>query len=129
MGERGQVLILDDWNNEKEPKGVYLYTHWGATKLTGDVKRALAKKWRWDNAEYLARIIFDEMKRVGEIERDEYRLKAYTDMGETGFGIGLHRCDDIWRLITIDTKNQEVIVEDNGKEREYTFEEYIKLSF
>ena len=107
MGDRGQVFI--------ESKGIYLYTHWGAWELIEAVKRALAKRWRWDDHEYLARIIFDEM--IGE----DFKT-------ETGYGIGTTRHDDIWRLITI-TKNNKVIVNDNDKIIfNDTFEEFIKWS-
>ena len=51
MGDRGTVEI----------HGVYLYTHWGASDLIDVVREALAKKWRWDDESYLARIIFDTM--------------------------------------------------------------------
>ena len=94
MGDRGQVHIKDE--------GVWLYTHWSAHNLIETVKRAMAKKWRWDDPEYLARIIFDEM--VGNQQGQE-----------TGFGIsskGPH--GDEWRIITIDCASQIVSLSDNG---------------
>ncbi len=94
MGDRGQVLIKD--------VGVYLYTHWGATGLIKKVHEAVAKKWRWKDPEYLARIIFDCMKGND------------TD-SETGHGIGTEKHKDIWRLITLDCKSQIVTVEDHRK--------------
>ena len=105
MGDRGQVLIKDE--------GVYLYTHWGATDLVEDVKRAMAKRWRWDDPIYLARIIFEEM--IGSEQGTE-----------TGYGISTSKHDDIWRLVTVDCENGKVTVEDNDKvEFEGTFEEFI----
>ena len=83
---------------------VYLYTHWGAGQLPGIVKRALAKKWRWDDPSYLARIIFDVMT---EGSRDE----------ETGFGISTSPAGDAWRLVEVDCAEQVVRVVDNGKEK------------
>lgn len=80
MGDRGQVLIKDE--------KVYLYTHWGASDMEADVKRAMAKQWRWDDPEYLGRIIFDEM--------------VHTHNTETGYGIGTTEHGDIELLITID---------------------------
>jgi len=106
MGDRGQVLIKDT--------GVYLYSHWGATELVKDVQTALKKRWRWDDEEYLARIIFDVM--VGESQGEE-----------TSFGIGTEKHGDIWILITVDCGNQTVKVEDYKKVVfKGSFEEFLK---
>ena len=113
MGDRAQVLIEDE--------GVYLYTHWTATELPNIVKTALRKRWRWDDPEYLARIIFCEM-----VKSDL--------MDETGYGIGSNQHQDIWRLIKINCKENKIIQEEfineefkTNKEKvfEGTFEEYI----
>ena len=102
MGNRGQVCI----------NGVYLYTHSGGYRLAADVRRALARRIRWDDAEYLTRIIFDSMS-----EGDHG--------GELGYGIGtVEHCDLNNPLITINTKNQTVRVGDSF----YTFEEFIKVN-
>ena len=103
MGDRAQVKIND----------VFLYTHYGATDLVDDVKRAIAKNWRWSDEEYLARIIFNEM------QNGDYDT-------ETGFGISTKKHGDIWRLITI--KDQKVIVEDNDKKIfNGSFEDFLKF--
>lgn len=98
MGDRGQVYIKDE--------KTYLYTHWGATDLPAQVERAIAKKWRWDDPEYLARIIFDEMTDGSHGE-------------ETGFGIGHSQHGDIWMLVIVDCKKQTVTIKeehfDKGK--------------
>lgn len=109
MGARGQVCI----NGYFDDTNVYLYTHWGAPNLVGDVREALAKKWRWDDPEYLARIIFEVM-----IEGQEGT--------ETGFGIGTHMHGDIDVLITINCSEKRVRVSSYGKEDyEQTFEEFV----
>ena len=108
MGDRGQVLIEDT--------GVYLYTHWGASDLLKDVKRALSKKWRWDDPEYLGRIIFDEM--IDDQQKTEL-----------SFGIGTEEHGDIWRLIKINCKDQIVEINDylgNNHNRSYPFNTFIK---
>ena len=87
MGDRGQVHIKD--------LGVWLYTHWKATELPDTIRRALARKERWDNPEYLARIIFCEMIR-DDIE------------GTTGYGIGAGQHGDVDRVVEIDCQNKKV---------------------
>lgn len=90
MGCRGQVKIKDDYGDGS----VYLYTHWGAEELKEDVALALARRKRWDDSEYLARIIFDQMKG--------------NDVGHLSFGISTSEHEDNEQLITIDCKNQQV---------------------
>lgn len=117
MVDRGQVKI----------SGVYLYTHWDATELIENVQRALAKRWRWHDHEYLARIIFDEMKLTGKIVQKEYGTVAVCDVGETGYGIGSEQHADICRLIEI-TADNKVIVTDCDKEIfNGSFEDFLKF--
>ena len=105
MGDRGQVYIKDE--------GVYLYTHWNASELVETVRKALAKRWRWDDPSYLARIIFDEM--IGPKQGSE-----------TGFGISTTKAGDAWLLIEIDCKNQTVTIKDYTQNKSIAFEEFIK---
>lgn len=107
MGRRAQVLVSDT--------GVYLYTHWDAEQIERDVKTALAKKWRWDDPEYLARIIFCEMVKGAE-------------MAETGYAIGSKIFGDIEKLIIVDCGKQQVTVKDIMVNEQYacTFDEFIK---
>jgi len=112
MGDRGQVLI----KGSDEDHGVYLYTHCGAWDLPSTVKAALAKKWRWDDREYLARIIFDAMTEGNHGK-------------ETGYGIGTEVHEDIWRLVTVDCDKRTVTIENWGKPvATYTFDEFIKTT-
>ena len=110
MGDRGQVLIDDT--------GVYLYTHWGASDLEAAVREAIGKKQRWDQPEYLARIIFDCM-----VERSGGE--------ETGFGVGRKDASDAWLLVKIQCFARRVVVIDRAPgsvtKTEYTFDEFINL--
>ena len=109
MGDRGHVLIEDN--------GVYLYSHWGASELVEIVKKALARRLRWDDPEYLARIIFCEMVKGQESE-------------ETGFGIGTAKHEDVWRVVKVNCGDKTVTVEDNEKvEAKVSFEELIRVGF
>lgn len=99
MGDRGQVKIGK----------VYLYTHWGGSNLKEDVKTALAKRWRWEDDEYLARIIFDVMTHGQNGE-------------ETGFGIGTSMHGDLNNpLVEVDCDKREVRIE----KKKWSFEEFI----
>ena len=91
MGDRGQVFIEDE--------KVYLYTHWGASELIKTVQKAIGRKQRWSDPEYLARMIFCEM-----VKGDE--------KGATGFGIGLTEHSDIWRLIKVNCAEQTISIKD-----------------
>jgi hypothetical protein len=71
MGDRAQVFI----HNGGHAAPVALYTHSAGGTLASTVARALARKQRWNDPEYLARIIFCEMVRGDEA-------------GDVDFGIG-----------------------------------------
>lgn len=87
MGTRAQVFIKDE--------GVYLYQHWDGDGLFEIVQNAIAKKDRWGDSEYLARIIFCEMVQ-DDID------------GSTGYGIGNSQHSDIEYLVTVDCKKRTV---------------------
>jgi hypothetical protein len=107
MGDRRNVII-----NDSAGAGVALYSHWGGTELPEVVKRALAKRWRWDDSAYLARIIFCEMVKGSEAE-------------ETGFGIapGDYLCEASDRDISIDVPGKRIKL---GKRKPWvSFEEFV----
>lgn len=111
MGSRAQILIEDE--------KVYLYTHWGANDLEEDLKHILntdKARGRWDDSEYLTRIIFSEM------------IKDDID-GATGYGIGGSEHGDIQLLITLNIENQHVIIEDKYSDNDimeyFSFQDFI----
>lgn len=132
MGDRGNVCIKQEWG--KGPKKIFFYTHWMGTSLPRIVQEALARKQRWDDDAYLARIIFCQMLSV-QRDSHEHTLKRNPDHAdfckdvlseeETGFGICTDECDPNHPLITVDIPNQNVTI----KNRTWTFSEYIKHKF
>lgn len=92
MGDRRNVIIKDAGT-----VGVALYTHWAGSDLAETVKTALKRKQRWDDAPYLARIIFCEM-----VKGDETK--------ETGYGITAAdaTCEGSKRDIVIDVEKQTI---------------------
>ena len=106
MGDRANVNV----KGSDDDTGVFLYTHWGGTELPNTLKRALAKKWRWEDDQYLARIIFDEM--IGNNKG-----------GETGFGISSYCGDGKSRILVVNIGKQSVSFGDKS----WSFTEYIEL--
>jgi hypothetical protein len=102
MGDRAQVLI------QRNDERVYLYAHWSGSDLPATVQRALKRKQRWTDLEYLARIVFCEMIKGQEAE-------------ETGFGIGTAEHGDLDHpVIVVDVDKQTVII---GSKRR-TFDQF-----
>lgn len=86
---------------------VYLYTHWGQYTLEDAVKEALKKgEDRWDDPEYLARIVFQQM--------------LDGDTGTTGYGIGNEVHGDVDLVIEL-TNQQLVII----GPKSWTFREFV----
>jgi len=55
MGDRANVRIKDSGGT------FHLYTHWSGTELPETVRQALLRgKDRWDDEQYLSRIIFQK---------------------------------------------------------------------
>jgi len=96
MGDRGNIKVGK----------VYLYTHWGGSEIPEILKKALVRGMgRWNDEPYLTRIIFCEM-----IKDDV--------MGDTGYGISTHICDNEHEILEVDCNTQTV----NG----IPFKEYVK---
>jgi hypothetical protein len=100
MGDRANVVIIDQWR--PDPPHVHLYTHWGGDELAADVSKAIARRQRWDDPTYLARIVFNAMG-AGED-------------GETGFGIATAPPDNQHPLLYLDTAKQCARIGDGGPE-------------
>lgn len=88
MGERSNILLVND--------GIYLYSHWDtADEVIKIVRAALIRgEGRWDDRQYLNRIIFSEL-----IQHDV--------LGITGYGLSTDLHDgDV--CISIDINKQEI---------------------
>ena len=123
MGDRVNVKFVV----EDEPP-IFFYSHWGGYNAAVTVKKALARKERWTDPSYLARIIFCEMLSSGikddatRENRAEAVLKRVED--PTGYGISTEACDEENSTIVVDTKNQTVTLRD----LHYPFEAFIELT-
>lgn len=80
MGDRASVYIRED-----ATRGVFLYTHWGGTELPQTVQAALKRgRERWNDAPYLARIVFCEMVKGVEMDLTGYGISSYIDDNQVG---------------------------------------------
>jgi hypothetical protein len=109
MGDRANICIKDPTMNDPYA-GVWLYAHWDGVHLRAVLQAALARKERWNDSSYLARIIFCEM-----VKKDV--------QGETGYGISTRRCDDEHPVLYVDTDKQTVAL----GHRKWSMNDYIKL--
>ena len=112
MGDRANIVITGCFNDGE----VFLYTHWRGSEYEETLRAALAKRWRWTDPSYLARIIFAEMTKGSE-------------GGETGFGISASMGDNSYPLLVVDCEKQEVRWETEDTravEKRQSFEDFIK---
>lgn len=84
MGARTQIKVNQGDGSRGSPS-VYLYGHWASGSILRIVHAALSRGVRWDDPEYLARILFDALTegRQGD------------DTG-AGIGLSLHGDLDNW---------------------------------
>jgi len=93
MGDRANVVIRGKYGDD-----IWLYTHSFGSDLKDIVKKALARKQRWDDPAYLTRIIFSEMLKYAGALDTEY-----------GFGISTFLLDNEHGVIVVDVPNQKVV--------------------
>ena len=95
---------------------LYLYNHEGSNSLVSIVFEVLSRKERWDDADYLSRMIFCAM--VPESEWHE----------STNYGIGTSLYMDLQLFISINVPLQKITIqltEDLHNPIVYTFEEFV----
>lgn len=81
------------WDSENND--VWFYTHWSGRYTHLIVQRALARKQRWDDESYLARIVFDTLTEDAQGE-------------ETGLGISARRGDGTYPTMVVNVRDQRV---------------------
>jgi hypothetical protein len=86
----GQIEIVGPYGR------VYLYSHNTANELVSVVSDVLSRQVRWDDPDYLSRMIFCRM-----IPKNKWD-------NELGFGIGTQLYKDVNMLITLDTVHQTI---------------------
>jgi hypothetical protein len=90
MGDRGNIVIRDNYPADvRDKEAVFLYGHWSGTELPEIARAALERaEGRWDDAQYLARIVFEDM--------------IADDLGGlTGYGITTQIADNEYDLIVL----------------------------
>lgn len=101
MGDRANVAILN-MRGVNEVGRVYLYTHWDGYRLPIVVRDALKLEERWDDEQYLARIVFQAM--LGN------------DTGTTGYGIGAAIGDNNYNILVLHPDTQMIHSETEDQE-------------
>lgn len=105
MGDRANIVIKS--NGEQ----VCLYTHWDGCGISGVLCKAMVRgKERWDDFQYLTRIIFCDMV-------------SGREEGLTGYGISqnIHGGDS--NVITVDMDKKLIIENCNS----FSFDEFISV--
>lgn len=121
MGDRANIAVLqyESGSNGKR-NTVILYTHSGGYSLPEDLMVALERgKNRWEDTQYLSRIIFCQM--VG---------KDFD--GTTGYGITTQVQDNSYPILVVDPGNGKVYLADEQDlytptSTVRTFQEYVDL--
>lgn len=95
MGDRANIVV------KQADEQVCLYAHWAGSELPATLQKALQRgKERWDDFQYLTRIIFCEM------------VPARYLAELTGYGITQVPHDGDDRVITVDVAAQTVQMPD-----------------
>ncbi len=119
MGDRANIVIEAD-EKSAFPHPVFFYTHWRGSEARLTLQAALIRgKGRWDDEQYLARIIFCEMIQANPLEL-------------TSYGISTRICDNEHPLVCVRVGEQKVQLRARQDEdltgtptKVWTFEEYV----
>jgi hypothetical protein len=117
MGDRGNIVVKQ---SRPEDSYIYLYTHWNGSEIAETLQNALKRgKDRWDDEQYLTRIIFSEMVKDSIMDTD-------------GFGISTYQGDNEHDFLVVDSNTQTVSRVREGdpgaKPKEtWSFEKFVDL--
>ncbi len=104
MGNRANIKFVEDGGGT-----IFFYSHWGGpATVRGWLHRALSKRERWDDSQYLAAII------MREAAKDNLE-------GTTGIGLSTQIGDNGHPVLIADVNTQTVSL---GKKK-WTFEEFV----
>jgi hypothetical protein len=96
MGDRANIVIIEEIEGADPHEAVFLYGHWSGYDLPETLAASLKRgEARWNDAQYLARIVFQDMIR--------------DDEGLTGFGISTRMCDNSYPLLVLDIARRRVV--------------------
>jgi hypothetical protein len=139
MGDRGNIVVINKKYGSDDYDGVWLYSHWGGSRLEKTARKAVERSGRVGDPSYLTRIIFcsmlaDQFGETGkeifdrEIAKDEPDTGFLVQLAEelfssTGFGIGTGGAGDqehptvcvdadtgeIWLDVSYPTETDEVV--------------------
>ena len=105
MGDRANVLILDDFNGDQ---GIYIYSHWGGEELHQVAINQLGSdvaRDRWSDGQYLTRILVHRI--LNRIASDEDSI---------GAGLSVSIGDNEHDILVIDPATQRVSFRQEGSE-------------
>jgi hypothetical protein len=113
MGDRANIRLIQPDNKGS----IYIYSHWNGSTLPMLLQQALERaKPRWGDAEYLNRILIDQITKEG---RDQ----------ETGWGVSLRLGDNSHNILAVNLPKRTVSAESEDGETLATlpFSDYIAL--
>jgi hypothetical protein len=96
--DSGQIEIISPYGR------VYLYTHNDAKSLLTIVHNTLSLKVRWDDPDYLSRMLFCEM------------IPEQFWSSNTGYGIGTQLYADVELLVSLNTAAQKITLSSGSHE-------------
>lgn len=117
MGDRRQIKLVYNGNDEQPAGELYIYTHWHGSELELIVANALDRgRDRWTDETYLARIIISEVIKASGIDET------------TGVGIAPYFMDTSYGEFTIDFRfNHVELADDRDEISVYSYEQFVQL--
>lgn len=120
MGDRGNIVIKQN-AKDKQGEYIYFYAHWSGSELPSILQSALARgKERWDDEQYLARVIFCEMIKDNVLDTDSFGISTYMGDNEHDFLVVDVRAQTVGRVREGDPGA--------APKKKWSFDDYLKLN-